>query len=83
MAIVDKEYIPAYQWAPSGFMTWTYRIHNPRHYLDDELVVRYVPNPTDAFRIYINEIDMEAHAPELGEAQDLAILLFKLHYTNS
>lgn len=37
----------------------------------------------EAWRIYINDSYMGAHAPELGEAQDLAILLFKLHYTNS
>jgi hypothetical protein len=50
--------------------------------MDDDLVVQYVSNPTNAWRIYINDTYMGAHAPELGEAQDLAILLFKLHYTN-
>lgn len=73
---------PSHQWHQSSFMTWTYRIHNPRHYMEDELIVRYVSNPTNAWRVYINDEYMEAHAPELGEAQDLAILLFNLHFKN-
>ena len=82
MAIVYGKHSPKHQWHQSAFMTWRYLIPNPRHYMDDDLVVQYVSNPTNAWRIYINDTYMGAHAPELGEAQDLAILLFKLHYTN-
>lgn len=49
--------------------------------MDDELVLRY-DSDIEAWRIYINEDDIRAHAPELGEAQDLAIMLFKLHCAN-
>lgn len=81
MAIVYGNHIPQHQWHQSAFMTWTYRIPNPRHYMDDELVLRY-DSDIEAWRIYINEDDIRAHAPELGEAQDLAIMLFKLHCAN-
>jgi len=49
--------------------------------MDDEIKLLY-DSDIEAWRIYINDDDIRAHAPELGEAQDLAIMLFKLHYTN-
>ena len=81
MAIVYGKHIPAHQWHKSGVRAWTYRVFNPRHYMNDEITLLY-DSDIEAWRIYINEDDIRAHAPELGEAQDLAILLFKLHYTN-
>ena len=81
MAIVYGNHQPKHQWHQSAFMTWTYRVFNRRHYMDDEIKLLY-DSDIDAWRIYINDDDIRAHAPELGEAQDLAIMLFKLHYTN-
>ena len=79
---IQRFHKPACQWHQSAFMTWVYQIHNPKHYMGDELKLLY-DSDIEAWRIYINDDDIRAHAPELGEAQDLAILLFKLHYTNS
>jgi hypothetical protein len=82
MAIVYGNHIPKHQWHQSAFMTWQYLIPNPLHYMDDDLTLRY-DSDLEAWRIYINDNYNGAHAPELGEAQDLAIMLFKLHYTNN
>ena len=49
--------------------------------MGDELKLLY-DSDIEAWRIYLNDEDLGAHAPELGEAQALAIMLYKMNPPN-
>jgi hypothetical protein len=77
MAIVYGKHTPKFEWRQNGYKMWEFVVSLPVTHFDDTLRVGY-SSITDTWIIFINAREVgQAHT--LKEAQDLAILLYKLH----
>ena len=77
MAIVYGNHIPKFEWLQNGYKMWEFVVSSPVTQFDDTLRVGY-SSLSNTWVIYINAREVgQAHT--LEEAQDLAILLYKLH----
>ena len=77
MAIVYGNHLPKFEWLQHGYQMWEFVVSDIRNQLEDTLRVGY-SSLTETWIIFINAREVgQAHT--LKEAQDLAILLYKLH----
>ncbi len=77
MAIVYGKHTPKFEWIPRGYKMWEFDVADHANFTIDTLRVGY-SSLSNTWVIYINAREVgQAHT--LEEAQDLAILLYKLH----
>ncbi len=77
MAIVYGKHKPKFEWVPNGYKMWEFVISDPINFILHTLRVGY-SSLSNTWIIFINAREVgQAHT--LKEAQDLAILLYKLH----
>jgi len=77
MAVPTTATNRAYQWYQNTYKTWVYEIPSQQYFSNDSLRVAY-SSMYGAWMIWINHHEV-GKATTLEEAQDLAMLLYKLH----